>query len=91
MTTLEGVEKDVVAWHRETFPNATIKSIEEKFDEEEIEFILETMDNNGCFCDKAASEFADMCIVYMAGLAKIGKQSLTSLIVARLSLMKQNK
>jgi len=85
----EGVEKEVVEWHRETFPAATIDAIEIKFHEETIEFCDAAGDESGeIFNDESMEEFADMCIVYMAGLAKLGKPFLTSLIAAKLAINK---
>jgi len=89
MSNLEGVEKEVVAWHRKTFPNATVEAISDKFDEESGEFFDVVLHNGlNYFSDEAAAEFADKCIVYMAGLAKLGKPSLTSLIAAKLAINK---
>lgn len=86
--TLEDTEKEVISFHRETFPNATIKAIAEKFDEEFDEFYSECLDTLDVFADSAMVEFADMCIVYMAGLDRIGKTTLSALIQAKLEINK---
>jgi len=90
MMNLHDIEKEVVAWHRETFPNATMQAITAKFDEEIHEMADEIVadDGDNIFCDAAAAEFADMCIVYMAGLDRLGKPSLSSLIAAKLAVNK---
>ena len=82
---LEGIEKQVAEWHREVFPSATIQAIVNKFYEEYEEFnstgILFTKEN--------MEEFADMCIVYMAALNKIGLPSLSQLISDKLEINKK--
>jgi hypothetical protein len=86
---MEDIEKQVINWHQETFPNATIMAIKAKFSEEVAEF-NNSFDyyTSDLFNDESIEEFADMCIVYMSGLAKLGKPSLTSIIAAKLEINK---
>ena len=86
---LSEVEKQVVEWHQGCFPKASIDAIFNKFSEEFEEFQVEYyMQRPDIFDGAAAEEFADMCIVYMSGCAKLNLPSLTQLIAAKLEINK---
>ena len=88
---MNDIENQIVEWHRATFPRATLGAIFEKFEEEYREFYDESCELEEIFRDHAIEEFADMCIVYMAGLAKLGRPSLFSYISAKLEINKARK
>lgn len=56
--TIEDIEKEVIEWHRLTFPNATEKAILNKFDEEALELVNALMGHGNMVL-----ELADICIV----------------------------
>ena len=61
------MQKQIVSWHNETFPNATEKAIENKLVEEAKE-LIEAI----CFCESPAivEEVADVIIVASALLGR---------------------
>lgn len=79
------IENKVLSWHGETFPNATIDAIDDKFDEELVEFI-ESMKQIDI-----EEEFSDMCIVFMARQNKLGRRTLTQCIADKLAVNKARK
>jgi phosphoribosyl-ATP pyrophosphohydrolase len=64
--TIEDIEKEVIEWHRATFPNATEKAILDKFDEEVIELVNSLMGHGNM-----VEELADICIVAIALLNRL--------------------
>ena len=93
---MDELEKEVIAWHREQFAWATVDDIEAKLDEELAEFRESILDdfankNEGTFCDTIVEEFADMCIVMIAGLAKSGKPGIAHAIRRKLEINKKRK
>jgi len=83
--TIEDIEKEVLEWHRETFPNATDEAIDDKLQEEVAELNGEIYfgDDKG----KKANEIADVCIVSIAMLARM-HTSLSAIIAAKLAVNK---
>jgi hypothetical protein len=88
---LLSIERDIIAWHRATFPDVTVDDIETKFYEERGEFEYEVDADLSFFSDDAAVEFADMCIVYMTGLAKLGKKPLSEIIKDKMAINRTRK
>jgi hypothetical protein len=83
------VEKQVIEWHKTTFPRASTDAIFNKFSEEMMEFedeILVSMPN--IFEGKTAEEFVDMIIVFMAARAKHNLPPLSELIAQKLEVNK---
>jgi hypothetical protein len=85
------IENQVMEWHRKTFPNATFDAIAMKFEEEYEEFCNAIDFTDSFFQPETREEFADMCIVYMAGLNKLGLPSLSQLISDKLEINKKRK
>lgn len=85
---MDQIEKEVIEWHKSIFPNATDDAISQKFREESYEFEIESQKYRDFFSATATEEFADMCIVYMGGLAKRGKPTLTEIIRCKLDINK---
>lgn len=88
---MENIEKQVIEWHRKQFPWATMEDIYNKFEEEYGEFDLANFETGSYFSNESIKEFTDMCIVFMAGLAKSGKPPLAEHIAKKLAINKNRK
>ena len=64
------IQKEVVDWHQETFPVATLKAITDKMEEE----LVETLDEvrNGTDKNALAAELSDVVIVACSLLERLG-------------------
>jgi len=56
------LEKDIVAWHKKTFPNATIENVVDKIEEEILEYEQELFSSSQSVL-RMAEELADVFIV----------------------------
>jgi len=81
MSTLEGVEKEVVVWSKTTFPNATKEALREKFNEEFNELFEAMVMKPG----DRFKELADVCIVAIRELHD-SESSLSEIIAAKLAI-----
>lgn len=87
--TIEDIEKEVLAWHRETFPRATFDAISDKIIEEAGE-LLDAVEYYQRFDDKKQEiplELADVAIAGIALLNRMGT-SLSAVIAAKLATNK---
>lgn len=82
---IEDIEKEVLAWHRETFPNATTEACYEKLREESQE-LLEAFTGP----ESIEDEIADVCIVAISLLNRFG-MSLSGIIKNKLEINKCRK
>ena len=90
---MEDIEKQVIDWHLATFPNATGDAIISKLFEEINEFANEIYSTEEIdpFTPRAIEEFADVCIVFMAGLARFNYPHLTEYISKKMETNKKRK
>jgi len=90
---MKELEKEILQWHSEIIPNATIKALEEKFDEESKELFKAIADDRflSVFTRESAQEFADMIIVFTAGLRKSHIPPLSYFIEEKLNIIKHRK
>jgi phosphoribosyl-ATP pyrophosphohydrolase len=77
------IEKEVLEWHRKTFPNATNQAVYEKLWEEVDELKQSCIDSNNI-----AGEIADVCIVSITLLDRFG-MSLSEIIKDKLEINKR--
>ena len=61
------IEREIIAWHRATFPDVSVMDIQEKLYEEIMELQSPTS------FDNLIEEIADVCIVAIALLDREGK------------------
>lgn len=88
---MENIEKQVIEWHNKQFLLSTVEDIANKFEEEYGEFDLAEFETGSYFSNESIEEFTDMCIVFIAGLAKLGKPSLAKHIARKLEINKNRK
>ena len=90
--TIEDIEKEVIEWHRATFPNATLGAIEKKIAEELYEFGT-VINTEGSKPKDYWNEFADVIITHMAYLAKSsnGEVTLAGIINWKLDINRQRE
>ena len=86
---LEDIEKEVLAWHRETFPNATDSAVVHKLKEESNELYEAVWycSYYGIDKDEIPAEIADVAIVSIALLSRMNT-SLSAVIAAKLAVNK---
>ena len=66
---MEDIEKEVLSWHKKTFPNATNMAIENKLEEELIELEDRLIE---CNIGESKKEIADVAIVAITLLNRYG-------------------
>jgi len=89
MTNFEDIEKNVVEWSLETFPNATEEVLADKFDEEVEELFGATCVYPVQYFNRH-EEIADVCIVAMRELHEAGT-SLAEVIGRKLEINRQRE
>lgn len=87
------IERDVLKWHKNTFPNATIEAVQEKLEEEVGEFFEVVEKRDDAKPVEYWDELADVIIVNMVFVNKTsnGEICLADIIRRKLEINKKRQ